>query len=342
MPSDVRANPSLDLDLDQLPIERALGVRWDAQSDTFQFKVIPTNKPSTKRGILSVVSSLFDPLGFLAPFIFPVKILLQDLWRNEFLWDQELPEPYLTQWRRMVDDKGKIHCAFVMGKTRNAPVKEWSIPRLELQAAVLATRLNNTVCGELEEPIDETHFWSDSMTTLQYVRNKTRRFHTFVSNRLTEIHESTSPEQWHFVPGLQNPADDGSRGLDIESFKPGCRWWTGADFIWKPEDQWPKERISEVPDDDQELRKEHNVMSASSDSPMEELLCKYCSWPRLVRVMSYVLRFINRLRKGGPLHKSNTISLAEINSSSKIITQVIQARHFHQELCALQRGKPVN
>ena len=76
LPSQDRAKPSLNLDLDQLPMEPALGIWWDAESDVFQFKVIPTEKQNNKRGVLSVVSSLFDPLGFLAPFVLPVKILL--------------------------------------------------------------------------------------------------------------------------------------------------------------------------------------------------------------------------------------------------------------------------
>lgn len=94
-----RADPKLDMDLDRLPIGRALGVYWDAETDTFGFKFVPTSKPSTKRGILSVASSLFDPLGFLAPLTLPVKILLQDLWRTGVSWDEEVPEPFLSLWR---------------------------------------------------------------------------------------------------------------------------------------------------------------------------------------------------------------------------------------------------
>ena len=101
---DLRANPLLDLDLDQLPLERALGVYWDAQSDTLKFQALQAGKPSTKRGVLSVVSSLFDPLGFLSPFVFSAKILLQDLWRDKIPWDQEIPEPYLSQWQRWLEE----------------------------------------------------------------------------------------------------------------------------------------------------------------------------------------------------------------------------------------------
>jgi hypothetical protein len=173
-----RADPKLDMDLDRLPIGRALGVYWDAETDVFGFKFVHSLKPSTKRGILSVASSLFDPLGFLAPLILPVKILLQDLWRTGVSWDEEVPEPYLSKWRewlqgiqhvvniqiptcfksqsldspsciqlhvfsdasrrglaavaylRMLNQLGQIHCSFIMGKVRNAPTKEWTVPRL--------------------------------------------------------------------------------------------------------------------------------------------------------------------------------------------------------------------
>ena len=106
-----------------------------------------------------------------------------------------------VSYLRFVDEQGVIHCSFVMGKTRNAPIKEWTIPRLELQATVLAVRLSNSVLKELDLQVGKTFFWSDSMTSLQYIKNQTRRFQTFVANRVAEIHESTSQEQWHHVPG---------------------------------------------------------------------------------------------------------------------------------------------
>ena len=282
IPPDLRANPFLDLDLGQLPLKRALGVYWDAQSDTFKFQAVQAGKPSTKRGVLFVVSSLFDPLGLL-PFVFSAKIQLQDLWRDKIPWDQDIPAPYLSQWQRwleelphvvtiniprcyksqfsltpstiqlhnfadasrcgsaavsylrFVDERGVIHCSFAMGKTRNAPIREWTIPRLELQAAVLATRLSKIIVNELDLQVDQTFFWFDSMTSLQYIKNEIKRFQTFVANRVAEIHETSSPEQWHHIPAIMNPADDGSRGAGAQSFHAECRWWSGPKFLWEPE-----------------------------------------------------------------------------------------------------------
>ena len=81
IPVKERATPTYDLDLDKLHINRTLGLGWDAETDKFYFSSVKTDKPFTKRGVLSVVSSLLDPLGFLALFILPVKVLLQEFWQ---------------------------------------------------------------------------------------------------------------------------------------------------------------------------------------------------------------------------------------------------------------------
>ena len=94
IPKEHRANKikSLDLDKDCLPVERALGLQWCVDSDNFQFNINLSQKPHTRRGILSVVSSIFDPFGFLAPLILPAKQLLQELCQRGFGWDEPLPQ----------------------------------------------------------------------------------------------------------------------------------------------------------------------------------------------------------------------------------------------------------
>ena len=79
IPDRERARPTLDLDLENLPVERTLGVQWDVERDAFLFKVHVPHQPSTKRGILSAVSSLYDPMGFVCPVILEAKKILQKL-----------------------------------------------------------------------------------------------------------------------------------------------------------------------------------------------------------------------------------------------------------------------
>ena len=97
-----------------------------------------------------------------------------------------------------------------MEKIRNAPASEWTTPRQELQAAVLATRLSKMMAKEHDLQVDQTFSLPDSMTSLQYIKNETKRFQTFVANRVAEVHETRSPEQWHYNPGVMNSGDNGS------------------------------------------------------------------------------------------------------------------------------------
>jgi len=111
------------------------------------------------------------------------------------------------------------------------------IPRLELQAAVVSTRLHVLIHDELDLPVHSVTFWTDSLTVLQYIANEKRRFKPFIANRVDEIHDASTPEQWQHVPTSLNPADEGSRGMAIHSLKPNCRWLSGPTFLLQPEDQ---------------------------------------------------------------------------------------------------------
>ena len=80
--SSERAESVKELDLENLPVECALGIQWDVQADTFRFKIVVKDRPPTRRGNLSVMSSICDPLGFVTPLIFPAKAVLRDVYRK--------------------------------------------------------------------------------------------------------------------------------------------------------------------------------------------------------------------------------------------------------------------
>ena len=195
----------MNLDVDELPVERSLGLLWNTETDSFRFAVRSRQSAPTKRGVLSQVSSVFDPLGVLAPFLLPAKCLIQDLWRKKRGWDEPLDESNRVVWENWLTDlsalrvfelprclysnapqdvrvelhvfgdasekgfaavcyvryalpDGRIEVAFVMSKARVAPLRQLSIPRLDLQAALLAVRLADTVKRELTLCISKTVF----------------------------------------------------------------------------------------------------------------------------------------------------------------------------------------
>lgn len=78
-----KASKELNLDKDNLLVERALGLHWCVESDMFMFKIALESRPCTHRGILSVVNSIYDPLGFLQPFTLPPKLILQELCKRK-------------------------------------------------------------------------------------------------------------------------------------------------------------------------------------------------------------------------------------------------------------------
>ena len=92
-------------------------------------------------------------------------------------------------------------CSFVLPKSRLSPLKEQcsiTVPKLELQAAVLAVRLKCTILEETDFDIDKVRFWTDSKITLSYIRNSSM-------NPLHEINSDAN--EWYFIPGKSNPAD---------------------------------------------------------------------------------------------------------------------------------------
>ena len=123
-----------------------------------------------------------------------------------------------VSYLRQSDREGRVHCSFVISKSRVAPLRTATIPRLELCAAVLSTQLDNLIRRELDIEIHRSVFWSDSTVVLQYIRNEDQRFHTFVANRISAILAVSSPSQWRYVNTDVNPADDISRGMSADEF----------------------------------------------------------------------------------------------------------------------------
>ena len=141
-------------------------------------------------------------------------------------------------YAQLVFPDGRVQVSFVMARNRVAPLKQLSIPRLELQAAVLALRLNCLIRQELTVNTEDTIFWSDSETVLQYITNESQGFHTFIANR---VYDTSNLAQWRHIPGRLNPADDCTRGLRVAKLNHHCQWLARPHFLSQPKDHWPQD-----------------------------------------------------------------------------------------------------
>ena len=108
IPTSERATLVKDLDFDHASIEIVLGVRWHVASDTFGFKITIKDRAATRRGILSVVSSVYDPLGIVAPFILTAKLILQELCKKKLGWDDKIFDKDFERWKAWLEALPKL------------------------------------------------------------------------------------------------------------------------------------------------------------------------------------------------------------------------------------------
>ena len=110
IPEEERAKSVANLEIEQLPIESTLGLKWNAELDQFVWEMSTEkmsalyDKPVTWRSLLSVIYLLFDPLGFIAPLTMKAKLWMQTLCRKKVTWDADIEEPERAQWERWIAD----------------------------------------------------------------------------------------------------------------------------------------------------------------------------------------------------------------------------------------------
>ena len=95
----------------------------------------------------------------------------------------------------MINENGVVHCCLIFGKSRVAPVKYVSIPRLALTAATLSVKVSDMLRSKLDVPVLSEEFWTDGQVVLGYLSNNPRRFKTFVANRVQFNREITKVQQ---------------------------------------------------------------------------------------------------------------------------------------------------
>ena len=156
-------------------------------------------------------------------------------------------------------EDGNCDIGFAMRKAKVAPIRSHTIPQLELCAAVLASDITETVKENLDIKLHTVKYYTDSKVVLGYIHNQSRRFYTYVSNRVDKIRTVSSPNQWNFVPTHLNPADDGSRGLKVSNLQ-DSKWLMGPQFLLKETAVQDQSNFPLVtPDDDVEIRQSKDI-----------------------------------------------------------------------------------
>ncbi|XP_063382133.1 uncharacterized protein LOC134668622 [Cydia fagiglandana] len=258
----------------------------------------------------------------------------------------------VAYWRFTLTS-GSVKLSLIGGKARLSPLKPTSIPRLELQASLIASRFANTICIGHEIKPDEIYFWSDSTTVLSWIRSDARTFKPFVANRVGEITKVTN---WKFVPGGLNVADDATRLKDRDIDL--SRWFSGPDFLLLPFSEWPKEPSTpETTSVLEELKpsKTHvGLINLDKPSSVVPDPSRFSEWLRLVRTTARIFAFcINKFRsllahdnpnsknKTNPSSKLPPLSAVEMQKAEIAILRQTQTDLFGEEFALLRESKPL-
>lgn len=252
---------------------------------------------------------------------------------------------------RTTDSSSVIRSRLMCSKSRIAPIKPMTTPRLELNAALLLSRLIEKLQDAIKVKPSEIHLWTDSTVALSWIRTDAAKLKQYVGNRVEIIEGITKRMFWHHIDGKQNPADLVSRGSDPGKLISNKLWWSGPDWLEENFDYLEDHQIRESEEYLEELRPSTNLVITTQKWNMFD---RYSSATQLIRLIAIWRRYLKNLRDIVTAKKENKpiqpkrslkeypLSPSDLNDALLTCAKMVQAECFAKEIMDLTQLKSVN
>ncbi|GFU45794.1 integrase catalytic domain-containing protein [Nephila pilipes] len=345
-----------------------------------QAKIVEASKePVTKRLLLKLMSKFYDPLGLFAPVtvidtwlsgikwdeLLPPAVAQQwHKWINELQCLKDIRIPRWIGFSETSDVTIHVFCDaseraygaclyarhtvnnftevnLICSRSKLAPVKKIILPRLELLAALIGTRLLQYFYRETNMHSHTAVLCSDSTVALSWIKGDPNRWKTFVCNRTTEILQYTTPSQWRPCTGTDNPADNLTRGTFPSQLPSLESWWHGPKWLNHDSDAWPTKDFPShsQPSVEVESRKiESRSFYVATTEPIIDI-SRYSSYTKLLRVTAWILRFVHNCKSH--LRIIHELNCNETEKAKDYWIQTVQRQCFSAEINALKEGRPL-
>ncbi|XP_044575195.1 uncharacterized protein LOC123259004 [Cotesia glomerata] len=222
---------------------------------------------------------------------------------------------------RSTDQQGRVLIRLACAKSRVSPLKEVTIPRLELCAAQLLSRLYNESVSAFDFPISQIIFWTDSTIVLQWLKRSPQSLKVFEANRVMEIQSLGDKVEWRHVRTKDNPADALSRGQLPAEFLTNKLWFKGPHWLKLDHKEWPIS-ISTIPSELPGLRKNTCLFATCTD-----MFQRFSSYTTLIHSIAYCLR----MRKSNKFKGKGLEVTEKLQAETKILL-LIQNEQYSYEI----------